>query len=110
MAFVPFGASRSESDFKIHAIGWAKMRKNAFSILQTSALPLGYRALPQSAFNQILKAPVLTMSDPLPLSRQRFERFCPGPAGAARTLVLHQMVEILGRKNEPRVLRVGKTG
>jgi hypothetical protein len=23
---------------------WAKMRKTAFSILQTSALPLGYRA------------------------------------------------------------------
>ena len=45
MAFVRFGASRSESKFRIRPIGWAKMRKNAFSILQTSALPLGYRAL-----------------------------------------------------------------
>ncbi len=38
-------ANHSASSFRIHRIRWAKMRKNAFSILQTSALPLGYRAL-----------------------------------------------------------------
>src|ERR1700722_4559124 len=40
--------NRFASDIRIRQEKWVKMRKTALSILQTSALPLGYRALAQS--------------------------------------------------------------